>query len=88
MLCGTCEELASTANNVAEKKELLALVNDAIRKLIIGGVQSYAIGKRSLTRLNLSDLRGLKRELEAEIAASESPSCLLGNTRAAYFDRR
>lgn len=88
MPCGICGELASTANNVAEKKELLGLVNDAIRKLVLGGVQSYTIGKRSLTRLNLNDLRALKRQLEDEITAANTPDCLMGNTRVSYFDRR
>lgn len=88
MSCGICGELASTANSIVEKRELLGLVNEAIRKLILGGVQSYTIGKRSLTKLNLSDLRSLKRQLEDEIAAAETPDCLLGNTRVSYFDRR
>lgn len=85
---GLCAELASTAGSIAEKKELLALVNEAIRKLVLGGVQSYTIGKRSLTRLNLNDLRALKRQLEDEIAAVETSNHLLGNTRVSYFDRR
>lgn len=88
MPCGICGELASTANNLAEKKELLALVNNAIRKIVLGGVQSYTIGRRSLTRLNLSDLRALKSQLEDEIADAETPDCLIRNTRVSYFDRR
>jgi len=83
-----CGELASTATNITEKRELLGLVNDAIKKMLLGGVQSYTIGKRSLTRLNLNDLRDLKRQLEDEIASAETPGGLLSNTRVSYFDRR
>ena len=85
---GLCAELASTAGSISEKRELLGLVNEAIRQLIIGGVQSYTIGKRSLTKLNLNDLRTLKSQLENEIAAANTPNNLLGNTRVSYFDRR
>lgn len=88
MACSICYELASTAQNVTEKRELLGLVNDAIKKLVLGGVQSYTIGKRSLTRLNLKDLRELKQQLEGEIADASTPPCLLSNTRVSVFDRR
>ena len=83
-----CNSLASTANSLTEKRELLAMVNDAIRNLILGGVQSYTIGKRSLTRINLADLRALKSQLEVEIAATETPSHLMTGTHVAYFNRR
>ena len=56
------------AERLAERKKELVDVNKAI-KTILGGAQSYAIGSRSLTRANLSELRKWKKELEAEIAA-------------------
>jgi hypothetical protein len=56
------------AEKLAELKEELADVNVAIKK-ILGGAQSYTIGSRSLTRVNLSELRKWKKELEDEIAA-------------------
>ena len=48
--------------------ELLGEVKTAIRKILIGG-QSYQIGSRKLTRADLYQLRKLKEEPEAEIAA-------------------
>jgi len=56
------------AERLAERKKELVDVNKAI-KTILGGAQSYAIGSRSLTRANLSELRKWKKELEDEIAA-------------------
>lgn len=66
--------------------ELLQEVKTAIRKILIGG-QSYQIGSRKLTRADLYQLRKLKEELEAEIAA-ECDSSLLDNTYVAFFDGR
>lgn len=66
--------------------ELLQEVKTAIRKVLIGG-QSYRIGSRTLTRADLYQLRKLKEELEAEIAA-EGDSSLLDNTYVAFFDGR
>ena len=60
--------------------ELLGEVKTAIRKILIGG-QSY------LTRADLYQLRKLKEELEAEIAA-EGDTSLLDNTYVAFFDGR
>ena len=56
-------------DKIAEKKELLAEVNTAIKKALSG--QSYTLGSRSVTRADLDDLRSFRRELEAEIAALE-----------------
>ena len=55
-------------------------------KILIGG-QSYRIGSRKLTRADLYQLRKLKEELEAEIAA-EGDTSLLDNTYVAFFDGR
>ena len=49
--------------------------------------QSYQIGSRKLTRADLYQLRKLKEELEAEIAA-EGDTSLLDNTYVAFFDGR
>ena len=66
--------------------EMLQQVNEAITKVLIGG-QSYQIGSRKLTRADLYQLRKLKEELEAEIAA-EGDTSLLDNTYVAFFDGR
>ena len=66
--------------------ELLGEVKTAIRKILIGG-QSYQIGSRKLTRADLSMLRTMKKELQAEVNA-EGSSSLLDNTYVAFFDGR
>lgn len=65
-------------------KQLLNEVTTAIRKILIGG-QSYQIGSRRLTRADLYQLRKLKEELQAEVAA-EGDSSLLDNTYVAFFE--
>lgn len=64
--------------------DLLTEVTTAIRKILIGG-QSYQIGSRKLTRADLYQLRKLKEELQAEVAA-EGDSSLLDNTYVAFFE--
>ena len=54
---------------IEEKRELLAEVNAAIKKVLSG--QSYSLGSRTVTRVNLKELRAFRRELEAEIEALE-----------------
>lgn len=66
--------------------ELLTEVNRAIYKILVGG-QSYQIGSRKLTRADLAQLRAMKTELEAEVAAN-GDSSLLDNTYVAFFDGR
>jgi hypothetical protein len=66
--------------------EQLAEVNNAIYAVIRGG-QSYKIGSRSLTRADLSLLRAMREELQAEVAA-EGESSLLDNTYVAVFEPR
>lgn len=68
------------------KTELLEQVNQAISAILLTG-QSYTIGSRSLTRANITELRKLKADLEAEVA-SESANCLLGNTYVGFFEGR
>ena len=77
------EESKELDGNVSTA-ELLGEVKTAIRKILIGG-QSYQ--SRKLTRADLYQLRKLKEELEAEIAA-EGDTSLLDNTYVAFFDGR
>lgn len=66
--------------------ELLKQVNEAIRTVLIGG-QSYQIGSRKLTRADLSLLRQMQKELQAEVNA-EAYSNLLDDTYVAFFEGR
>ena len=66
--------------------EMLAQVNTAITKVLCGG-QSYKIGSRSLTRADLTMLKSMRDDLEAQLADEDS-GCLLGRTYVAYFDGR
>ena len=59
----------SEAEDLEELKETRSDVNTAIRKVLQG--QSYSLGSRSVTRANLTELRALRKELQAEIAALE-----------------
>lgn len=53
------------------KKKALDAANAAYIALLSGQVQSYAIGSRNLTRLNLSELEDTIAKLEKEIDALE-----------------
>ena len=53
--------------------------------MLVGG-QSYRIGTRSLTRADLSMLKKLREELQAETAAEEGSS-LLDHTYVAFFEK-
>jgi len=66
--------------------EMLGQVNQAIMNIMVGG-QSYQIGSRKLTRADLSTLRDMKKELEAQVNA-EGNSSLLDNTYVAMFEGR
>ena len=66
--------------------ELLEQVNKAIAAVLVGG-QSYKIGSRSLTRADLSMLKAMRDDLEAQVVAGK-PSHLLDRTYVAYFDGR
>lgn len=54
----------------------------AIQAVLLGG-QSYRIGSRSLTRADLSLLKSMRDDLEAQIAQEDT--CLLGSTYVAFF---
>lgn len=66
--------------------ERLQEVNTAIERVLIGG-QAYQIGSRKLTRADLSLLRQMQKELQAEVAA-ESNSSLFDDTYVAVFQGR
>lgn len=66
--------------------QMLSQVNQAIMNIMVGG-QSYQIGSRKLTRADLSTLRAMKKELEAQVNA-EGSSELLDNTYVAVFEGR
>lgn len=68
------------------KEQQLAEVNKAIFAVLSGG-QSYSIGSRSLTRADLSLLKEMREELEAELTSDKS-SRLLDNTFVAFFEGR
>ena len=54
-------------NRLAFRKEALALLYEAYRQLSSGGVKSYMIDDRQLTRYDLPDLMEQIKALEAEI---------------------
>lgn len=58
---------AITQARLKERQEALKLANEAYRALLSGQVQSYAIGSRNLTRLDLKSLEDSIRKLEKEI---------------------
>ena len=66
--------------------QMLSQVNQAIMNIMAAG-QSYQIGSRKLTRADLSTLRAMKKELEAQVNAKGS-SELLDNTYVAVFEGR
>lgn len=58
-------------NRLAEDKELLAQVKQAI-SAILNGAQSYTIGSRSLSRADLKSLLDWRDELYAQVIQEES----------------
>lgn len=68
------------------REQQLAEINKAIYAVLAGG-QSYSIGSRSLTRADLSLLKQMREELEAEIT-TDSSSRLLDKTFVAFFEGR
>jgi hypothetical protein len=78
------EDSMSTTGYTAA--EMLVEVNKAIQSVLVGG-QSYKIGSRSLTRADLSLLRDMQNDLQAQVA-SEGDSSLFSDTYVAVFDGR
>ena len=56
---------------LAFRKEALALLYDAYRQLSSGGVKSYMIDDRQLTRYDLPQLYDQIKEMEADVADLE-----------------
>lgn len=50
-----------------DPQTLLNLINEAIAALLTGGHQSYSIGARSVTKLDLRSLFEERRVLEMEV---------------------
>lgn len=65
--------------------EMLEQVNKAIYSICVTG-QSYKIGSRQVTRADLNILYKMKKELQAELAATNNG--LLDDCYVAIFDRR
>ena len=57
--------------SIEEVEQELAEVNAAI-SAIVRGAQSYTVGSRSVTKASLAELRALRGELMAELAAIEN----------------
>lgn len=73
-------------DNTQNAAAMLEQVNTAISAVLSGG-QSYKIGSRSLTRADLSMLKAMREELEAQISSGETTG-LLERTFVAVFDGR
>ena len=65
---------AGLKEKIATKKARLAAYLDRETEMLTGGVQSYGIGSRNLTRYqtDLSNVRAAIKELEEEIEALEN----------------
>lgn len=74
------------SNNTKDPAAMLEQVNAAISAVLMGG-QSYKIGSRQLTRADLSMLKAMRDELEAQIDSGQSGQ-LLDRTFVAVFDGR
>lgn len=67
-------DIAGLNEKIATKKARLAAYLDRETEMLTGGVQSYGIGSRNLTRYqtDLSNVRAAIKELEQEIVALEN----------------
>lgn len=74
------------SNKTQNAAEMLEQVNTAISAVLAGG-QSYKLGSRSLTRADLSMLKALRDDLEAQVDAGEVTG-LFDRTFVAVFDGR
>ncbi len=57
---------------MATPAQLLVLIDAAIEALLTGQHESYSIGSRSVTRLDLSDLFEERRLLEMQVSRQTS----------------
>lgn len=65
---------------------MLSEVNKAIQTVLLGG-QSYKLGSRSVTRADLSLLRAMRNDLEAQLNKEEN-SPLMSDVVVAVFEGR
>lgn len=69
--------------SVPTTQEMLDNVNTAINAILTGGgVQSYSINGRSLTRYSLSELQKLKIDLQKQLGAETN----IGRSYAQFED--
>lgn len=70
---------------MASPTDLLNQIEAAIEALLIGGAESYSIGNRSVTKLDLATLmderRVLKREVERESRGTFRKAVIGGRRR-------
>lgn len=71
--------IATIQRRLSVKREALDAAEKAYVALLSGQVQSYAIGSRNLTRLNLGELEKTISKLEREI--DELEAVLRGGSR-------
>lgn len=57
---------------MATAASLLALIDSAIEALLTGGVESYSIGSRSVTKLDLADLFAQRNLLQSQVERENS----------------
>ena len=53
-----------------DQSTLLSQVEAALSALVVGGASSYSIGARSVTKLDLTELREWRKELQWEVRRS------------------
>ena len=73
-------------NTEYSPQQMLAEVNKAIQAVLLGG-QSYKLGSRSVTRADLSLLRAMRDDLEAQLN-KEQNSPLMSDVVVAVFEGR
>ncbi len=71
---------------MANTKEMLEEVNNAISAVLVGG-QSYKIGSRNLTRADLKELYKMKNDLQAQLS-QETSTGLFDDCYVGVFDGR
>lgn len=71
---------------MANTKEMLEEVNNAISAVLVGG-QSYKIGSRNLTRADLKELYKMKNDLQAQLSQGASTG-LFDDCYVGVFDSR
>jgi hypothetical protein len=62
-------------------QQMLDAINSAILALVTGGVASYGIAGRQLTKLPLAELQKMKAEYEVRVLRASSGSFSVGTFR-------